>query len=378
MNIEKFKDVVENRHNYVQKWKEEKNGKVCGYLCGNVPEEILYAAKVLPVRIIGSHDPATQSVTHIPDFKCAFCRDCLNQALQGKYEYLDGLAYTTCCISTKMVFSSWHMHVPLEWKYDLWPVFCHNKPLAMETMVGQLGDFQTSLESWLGKKISDDELRESFDVYQKNRKLLTQVYELRKSNPPRIKGSDAKIIAMSSMLMDKLENNTWIEEYLESIPEKEQSEDEKVKVMIIGNGQDDLAVTDMVESLGGEVVIDDHCIGLRYFWNSEGTTIDGNPLVSIASYYIDQKPPCPSSDWTPEHSSVPRILGLAKEYHVECAIILAQTFCGQHQWELPDISAALEKEDIPYLLLEVDMTVPVGSLGMRIAALLEMVNGVVF
>ena len=117
MNIEKFKDVVENRHNYVQKWKEEKNGKVCGYLCGNVPEEILYAAKVLPVRIIGSHDPATQSVTHIPDFKCAFCRDCLNQALQGKYEYLDGLAYTTCCISTKMVFSSWHMHVPLEWKY---------------------------------------------------------------------------------------------------------------------------------------------------------------------------------------------------------------------------------------------------------------------
>lgn len=48
--MKKFKECYENRHDYVKNWKEKNpDGKVLGYFCTYVPEEILYATKILPV-----------------------------------------------------------------------------------------------------------------------------------------------------------------------------------------------------------------------------------------------------------------------------------------------------------------------------------------
>jgi len=55
--IEKFKEWYDTRHEYSKNWKEKTGGKILGYFCTYVPEEILYAADVLPVRILGSHEP---------------------------------------------------------------------------------------------------------------------------------------------------------------------------------------------------------------------------------------------------------------------------------------------------------------------------------
>lgn len=49
--IEDFKRIYENRHEYARKWKEKNpDRKILGYMCTYMPEEILYAANVLPSR----------------------------------------------------------------------------------------------------------------------------------------------------------------------------------------------------------------------------------------------------------------------------------------------------------------------------------------
>ena len=46
--IDKLKSVATSLHNeFVQKWKKDK-GKVVGYSCTFIPEEILHAAGLLP------------------------------------------------------------------------------------------------------------------------------------------------------------------------------------------------------------------------------------------------------------------------------------------------------------------------------------------
>ena len=57
--ITKFRDWNANRHSYAKEWKEKTGGKVLGYFCTYVPEEILYAANILPIRILGGHEPQT-------------------------------------------------------------------------------------------------------------------------------------------------------------------------------------------------------------------------------------------------------------------------------------------------------------------------------
>ena len=81
--IEKLKEWYEKRHEYAREWKSKTGRKVVGYFCTYVPEEILYAAGVLPVRILGSHEPQAVTEPHIFGMFCPFCRDCLAQGLKG-------------------------------------------------------------------------------------------------------------------------------------------------------------------------------------------------------------------------------------------------------------------------------------------------------
>ncbi|MBI4296887.1 MAG: benzoyl-CoA reductase, partial [Chloroflexi bacterium] len=55
--MDNFRKAVENRHQYAKDWKKKTGGKVVGYFEPYVAEEFLYAAGVLPVRLIAEHEP---------------------------------------------------------------------------------------------------------------------------------------------------------------------------------------------------------------------------------------------------------------------------------------------------------------------------------
>jgi benzoyl-CoA reductase subunit C len=88
--LEKFHDVVVNHHKYSLEWKEKKGGKVVGCLTNYFPEEIMYAAGLLPVRVVGSREPTDITQTHVSNWTCVYARDILAQGLLGRYDYLDG------------------------------------------------------------------------------------------------------------------------------------------------------------------------------------------------------------------------------------------------------------------------------------------------
>jgi benzoyl-CoA reductase/2-hydroxyglutaryl-CoA dehydratase subunit BcrC/BadD/HgdB len=51
--FEKFQEVYEKRHDYARDWKKRTGGEVMGCFCSYCPEEIIYAADILPVRMLG-------------------------------------------------------------------------------------------------------------------------------------------------------------------------------------------------------------------------------------------------------------------------------------------------------------------------------------
>jgi len=58
--IEKFQQWYEQRHEYQKDWKQRTGNKIVGYFCTYAPEELFYAADILPVRILGSHKPGDE------------------------------------------------------------------------------------------------------------------------------------------------------------------------------------------------------------------------------------------------------------------------------------------------------------------------------
>jgi len=368
--FDQFKEWYENRHEYAKKWKERTGGKVIGIFCTYVPEEILYAADILPVRILGSHEPQDVSEPHIFAMFCPFCRDCLAQGLKGRYDYLDGITIAQSCLHIRQAYTSWDLHIPVDFKYYLPHPMHIQSPQAIPYLIEELKEFKKAVEEWTGKDITEEDLKQGIEIMNTNRQLLQQVYELRKQPNPPLTGLEAMLMVVSSQMTDKREHNKALEELLEKLPSRSLDEPGE-RLMILGSEDDDTEFIAMVEDLGSRIVIDEHCTGTRYFYEEVNT--NGDALASIAERYV-KRVPCPSKDW-PERTRLDHIVKLAKEYDVQGAIVMQMKFCDPHELDTPAIKEALENDvGIPTIFLEFDVTVPIGQFKTRVEAFLEIIR----
>lgn len=370
---EEIAKVVTNRHKYAQDWKSRTGRQVVGYLCTYVPEEIIYAAGMLPVKIHGSHDlQGASEQPYIYGMFCPYCRDSLATALKGSYDYLDGLVHANGCMHIRQTFQSWVQHAPRSFNHFLYIPDAFQNSATYGQIVEEMRDFRRAIEEWSGKAIPDGNLKEAIHIYNKNRQLLGQIYELRKADRPPILGSKAMQVVLSSLFMDKVDNNALLERVIEELTSKESKLSEpRARLLWITPENDDEELQRLVEELGGLVVSDDSCIGTRYFTGE--VSMDGDPIPAIARRYMD-KPLCPWKDMGTERRRVAHIQKLISDYNVGGVVFAPLKFCDGHQTDYPGIKAALEKMGIPSLVLECDLKNPVGQFRTRLEAFIDMIE----
>ncbi len=376
--LEKFKEVCENRHHYTQDWKSRHSGgKVLGYFYDGFPEEIPYAAGILPIRLLGSHEVEHVTAPYISSRFCPHCRDVLAQGLEGKYDYLNAIASSNCCMHMLQSFEVWAVRVkpPIYLRVDT-PGSTQN-PHCKHYLREELQCFKQDVEEWIGNEITAEGLGQAIEVYNENRRLMRQVYELRKADNPPITGLECLYMVVSSQLMDKEEHNLLLKEALEELNSQKPHRETGTRLMLVGSVNDDVEFHKLIEQglvLPATVVIDEHCTGSTYFWNE--VVPNSDHLYALASRYIDQ-PPCPNKDW-PAHRRFPHVLNLAKEWRADGAIIVHQKFCDPHEMDIPLLTEYLEKNGVQTYFLELDVPVPIGQFRIRLEAFVEtLVPGVV-
>ncbi len=368
--FQEFSWRQKNRHQYAQDWKKRTGKQMLGYFCTYAPEEIAYAAGVLPVRILGGHEPEDVSAKHIYSMYCPFCRDVLAQGLKGKYNYLDGVTIAQSCLHIRQAFFSWKLHIPLSFAYYLYHPMKVQSPRAVPYLAGELARFKKAVEEWVGKDITDEALDKAIGVYNDNRRLLTQMYETRKADTPPFSGVEAMEMVLASQLTDKVEVNDLLRQALAGLPHRTNRPKPGVRLMIVGSEDDDTEFLSMVESLDSNIVIDEHCTGTRYFWTEVSPQPDR--LMALAKRYVERVP-CPSKDWE-KRNRADHVLRLAKEYKVQAALLTQQKFCDPHECDIPALKEMLEANGIPCLFLEFDITTPAGQFRTRVEAFLETIR----
>lgn len=227
-----FRNWRVNRAQYAKEWKKRTGGKIVGYFCTYVPEELLYAAGILPVRILGSHEVQDITEPHIFAMFCPFCRDCLAQGLKGRFDYLDGLMIAQSCLHIRQTFSSWQKHIPLDYSYFL-PMPHHvQSPHATPFLTKELEVFKKSLESWLGRTIDDKAIDDAIGACNRNRQLLWNVYELRKADSPPLTGEEAMEMVITSQMVDKKEHSAALEQLLDRLATRECARPTGTRLMV--------------------------------------------------------------------------------------------------------------------------------------------------
>jgi len=369
--MDEFHEIVTSPHKFAKKWKAETGGKVLGYMCSNVPEELIYSAGALPVRLLGSNEP--EDVTKPYIFQagyCSFARDLFAQSLQGRYDYLDGITYSTCCPHINEVFYNWQRHTPTKYSYQLHMPTNLQGSHTKKYLTGELEDFKHSLEEWTDKSIHVDSLDNAIDVYNKNRRLMADVYELLKSDNPTVSAAEIAEIAISGMLIDKVKHNQMLEEAKAELKERKSVAHNGPRIMLLGSVNNNIEVIEFIESLGTHIVVDDYCTGRRYYQTE--VVLELNRLGALASRLM-LKPTCPLKD-LPVRRRPDYYRKIIDDFRVEGAIYTLQRLCDPHGLDYPVIETTLKEKGVPMLKLELDYNVPVGQLRTRIEAFLEMLE----
>ncbi|MFQ5826947.1 MAG: 2-hydroxyacyl-CoA dehydratase subunit D [Dehalococcoidia bacterium] len=361
-----FQEIIDNRHQYAQAWKERTGGRVVGYFCSYVPEEMLVAAGALPVRILGSLRPQDLAEAHIPSMYCPFSRDCLSEGLAGTYDYLDGVVMAKSCMHLQQSYECWIRDVPTGYYHFITMPWILEDPESRTYFLSELREFQKTLEAWSGVSLDDEALGRGIELYNSHRRLMHRLYDLRRPHPPLVSGTEAATIVLSSMLSDKAEHNKLLTRVIDELPGRKDPPRPGPRLMIAGGENYDLELPELVESLGANVVIEELCMGSRYFWNE--VPDGGDRMEAIADRYL-KRPPCPA-----KASYLPRfqhVLKLVRDFNVQGVLLIQQKFCSPHALDIPDLTRFLQAHDVPSYFFELDTTLARGQLRTRTEAFLE-------
>ncbi len=369
--MEKFQQWFDMRHYYAKEWKKKTGGKVVGMFCTYQPEEILYAADILPVRIFGGHDAPTQAEPYMySGLQCPHCRCCLSEGLKGRYDYLDGIIVSNTCLTERPLFWAWVQHIGVDYHYYLMTPHASQTTGIYKFFKRELVPFKESIEKWIGRTITDQDMDRGIEIMNTNRSLMRQVWEYRKMADPPLTGVDALDISLSEQVTDKREHSEALRGLLRELPQRNLKRETGTRLMMVGSEHEDREFVQMVEekmTLPATIVTEEICTGTRYFWSNVVPQEDR--LAAIAARYIDRVP-CPGKDW-PERRRFDQVLNLAKEYKVEGAIVFQQKYCEPHELDIPDLRQFLADNGIPSYFLEFDVTVPIGQFQTRVEAFVE-------
>jgi benzoyl-CoA reductase subunit C len=363
-----FKKMAADRHEYAKAWKERTGGKVIGYFETYFPEEIAYAAGALPVRLLAEHEPDIISDKWVYG-SCYPAKDLINQFLRGRMDYIDGLVNTEGC----------------QWMFNAYEVITNNRPdlqkhylflpdyttskTSKDALRSELEVFKAKMEEWTGNKITDESLDNAIDIYNKNRLLLRRICELRRADRPVILGSEYMNMLLADQVMDKAEMNVFLEEFIAELEAREPYRD-MIRLILVGSETWNSELEELVESLGGNVVVDELDNGTSYFWNTIYPQKDR--LMAISLRYLGRPHnPVKDNNWRrrPEH-----IFQLAEDYHVDGAMIAKQIYCHLHGTDNYAVWRILRERNIPFHYFERDMLLSDEETLLHLEAFLNMLR----
>ena len=358
----------------VTSWKEG-GGKVMGYYCSFVPEEIFVAANLVPFRIRGTGSTGTELADqYYTQVSCSFARNSFDQALSGEYDFLDGLVVGTSCDTIRHTYENWR-HAGLKTPFTH---LLHRPHVSGELQVEyyrrQLEKLKCAVEEHFGVPVTDDKLWEAIALCDETRRLQQALYALRRQPVPPISGSETVAVMVAGVSMPKAQYNEALRVLLSelgSVPPN--GKPAAARLMIVGCSHDDPTLCQIVESQGGDVVADFTCFGGKTMLETVGPR-EGDPLLALARYGVIGRPFCPKVGGA-HPRRLDAILGMVRDYKVDGVIGQVLVSCDPWGGELFLLKDELREAGVPMLKFEREyLPSSLGQLTTRVQAFLETVR----
>lgn len=374
--LDVFRRAAADPMGSVKAWKAATGELVVGSFPMNFPGELAHAAGALPVLLQEADEPITVGHGVIYPFYCGYTRSVVDQAAKGDFEILDAIMFGDHCVQLLGAADAVRIKLPQKKVvfYQLISSMCdpwtHGR--ARESFVG----LKSELEELARHPIDDDALRASIRAFNRNRGLIRELYELRRTGEVVISARDMQAVVKSSMVMDKATHTAQLERLIPALKAAAKALPRGVRIHLSGHfcQAPKPEILDAIESCGATVVGDDLFHGFRYI--STDVRDDGDPLDALAQWYMTRNTgvPCPTRvqnnvDWDGF------LLNAVNHEMAQGMVVLMAKFCEPHMYYYPEVKHAFERHGIPHLLVETEHEgIPLEGLKTRLETFVEIVK----
>lgn len=347
-SLERCRELVEDvSFPTVRQWREA-GGKVVGHFQVYFPEELAHAAGLLPVKLRGAPVDRQHADSHFGSYLCSILRSTLELALTDRLE-VDLFVTHPICDAARNLAGVWARNLPQPAQILYLPQnpnSTHAGTYLREEYARVLGE----IEGISGGSVSDDALRRSITVFNRNRALLRELYALKREQPWLVSVEETYVLVAVGGLLPRETHNALLERVLPLLRERSSRKQDKIRVVFEG-GFCEQPPLDLLRGISHfcYVVDDDLLIGLR--WILEDVPVGTDPLRDLADAYLDR------SSYSPVQHDLrkPKEAMLLQRIHgsrADAAIIAAAKMCEPGLDEQVAYARALDAEGIPYFVTE--------------------------
>src|SRR5210317_301138 len=202
--IKRCQALYEDLHfSAAREWKAaDPSRKVIGYMPVYVPEELIHAAGMLPLGIMGGGDQmeVIHGDAYYQSYICRIPRSTIELGIAKRLDFVDGMLFPSICDVIRNLSGMWklmfpetyvrYVDVPQNYRDDIGGAFYRQ----------EMQELLEALEELAGRKVSDDNLRASITVYNENRALIRDLYRMRSETPWQVPSAELYLLSRAGLV----------------------------------------------------------------------------------------------------------------------------------------------------------------------------------
>jgi benzoyl-CoA reductase subunit C len=342
------RDMVESPDfDTVQRWRDE-GGKVAGHFQVYFPEEIIHAAGMLPFKVRGAPMEPNLADSHFGSYLCSILKTSLEMALSDQIP-MEMFVSHPICDAARNLAAIWGRNTDYPCQILYLPQNPNSSGSA-DYLEHEYNRIKRVTEEVAGVEITEEALSESIGLFNENRRLIRELYDIKRAAPWLVAAEDSYALVALAGMIPREEHNELLGTLIPMIKERDTKREDRIRVVFEG-GFCEQPPFDLIRMLGRTtyVVDDDFLIGLRYI--TEDVPTEGSPLRQLAESYLER------SSYSPVQHDLNKpkedmLLARIRGANADAAILAAAKMCEPGLEEQVTYTHALDEEGIAYFVSE--------------------------
>ncbi len=335
-----------------REWKAAAPGrKVVGYMPIYVPREIIHAAGMLPLGIVGGGDQleVIHGDAYYQSYICRIPRSTIELGVSGRLDFVDGMLFPSICDVIRNLSGMWKMMFPNVYVRYFDVPQNYRDDIGGNYYVNELTELMHHLGELRGQPITDDELRHSIAGYNENRRLVRELYSFRAQRPWQAPAAEVYLALRAGLVLPVEQHTEMLRDYLAAAASEERPRRDNCRIVLTGVfcEQPPLNLIKSLELAGCYVVDDDLLLVTR--WLTADVPTEGNPLHNLALAFLHQSESTAAKYEPNLKEKGQHLVRAVRRSGAEGVIFACPSFCDPALLERPMLQHVLKDADIPYI-----------------------------